>query len=614
MSKETFQFQTEAQKLLKLMINSLYSSREVFLRELISNASDAIDKLRFEALANPDITGGDEDYAIEITTDDKAKQITISDNGIGMSQEEVIQNLGTIAKSGTEDFLVNLTGDQKTDSNLIGQFGVGFYSAFLVADEVVVETRRADADSGVRWMSKGEFDFNVEPWQRQRGTTIKLQLKDDAVEFLGTYRLRELVTSYSDHVAFPVKMESLGEEKELEVVNSSKALWTRPRNELKEEDYKDFYQHIANDFEEPYLWYHNRVEGKIDYTSLLYVPKHAPWDLWHNSNAKGLKLYAKRVFIMDDDGELLPSYLRWVKGVVDISELPLNMSRETLMADAGVTSIKNAVVKRVMDGLVKASKDDPEKYLEFWDSFGSYMKASFDWVAGPKDQFLKLLRFMSTASDEDKQERTLSEYVEAMPEEQDKIYFLVGDSIQALRSHPLLEVYAAKGTEVLLLADDYDSWTMQSLTEFEGKSFQDVAIESENAPELEEQETEGDEEGKKLIEQLKESLGEAVEDVVASKRLTDALACVRLKQPPVSRGLRVAAGITPIQLPSEKPVLEVNMQHPLVGYLRDVQEEGRFAEISNLILDQARLASGATDLPPSSYVQRVNNLLVDLLN
>ena len=615
MSTETHQFQTEAQKLLRLMINSLYSTREVFLRELISNASDAIDKVRFEGLSNPDLVGEDSDFEIVIEVNKEVNELSISDNGIGMSHDDVVQNLGTIAKSGTEDFFDQLTGDQQADSNLIGQFGVGFYSAFLVADQVIVETCKAGGDQGVRWTSSGESDFQVEDWQRTRGTTVRLRLKDDAKEFVDVFRLRHLISEYSDHIAFPIKMPSSNEDSnELETVNSAEAIWTRSRSDIDEKEYNEFYNHISHDYEEPYLSFHNKVEGKMDYVSLLYVPKHAPWDLWHSNNPHGIKLYAKRVFIMEDAGTIMPTYLRWVKGVIDISDLPLNMSRETLMADAQISSIKNALTKRIMDGLVKEANKNDESYLEFWKEFGRYMKASFEWEGSQRDSFLKLVRFVSTATEEDESQRSLQQYVDSMVEGQEKIHYLIGDSIPTLRSNPLLEAYAEKGIEVLLLADDFDSWTMQSMTEFQEKPFHDIALEpmeDEDKPE----ETSLDDQEKSFIEQFKKVLDEQVEDVVVSNRLTEAVACVVSSRPTVSRGLRgVTNQFTRFDLPGDKPKLELNMEHPLIGYMQKVQDEERFAELVRLIFDQAQLASGSVEMDTGPYAKRVNNLIMELLN
>ena len=615
MSTETHQFQTEAQKLLRLMINSLYSTREVFLRELISNASDAIDKVRFEGLSNPDLVGDDSNYEIVIEVNKDVNELSISDNGIGMSHDDVVQNLGTIAKSGTEDFFDQLTGDQQADSNLIGQFGVGFYSAFLVADQVIVETCKAGEEKGVRWTSSGESDFQVEDWQRSRGTTVSLRLKDDAMEFVDVFRLRHLINEYSDHIAFPIKMPSSNDDaKELETVNSAEAIWTRSRSDIDEKEYNEFYNHMSHDYEEPYLSFHNKVEGKMDYVSLLYVPKHAPWDLWHSNNPHGIKLYAKRVFIMEDTGSMMPTYLRWVKGVVDISDLPLNMSRETLMADEQISSIKNALTKRIMDGLVREANKNDENYLEFWKEFGKYMKASFEWEGSQKESFLKLARFVSTATEGDEPQRSLQQYADNMVEGQDKIHYLIGDSIPTLRSNPLLEAYTEKGIEVLLLADDFDSWTMQSMTEFQEKSFHDIALDPAE-DEAEAEESSLDDQQKSFIEQFKKVLDEQVSDVVVSQRLTEAVACVVSSRPTVSRGLRgVTNQFARFDLPVDKPKLELNMEHPLIGYMQKVQDEERFAELVRLIFDQAQLASGSVEMDTGPYAKRVNNLIMELLN
>ncbi|MCY4656118.1 MAG: molecular chaperone HtpG [Gammaproteobacteria bacterium] len=618
MTTETHQFQTEAQKLLRLMINSLYSSREVFLRELISNASDAIDKVRFEGLSNPDLIGDDNDFVIKVEVNDSVNELTISDNGIGMSKEEVVQNLGTIAKSGTEDFISQLSDDQQVDSNLIGQFGVGFYSAFLVADEVIVETCKAGTEQGVRWTSTGESDFQIEDWQRSRGTTIRLRIKEDAKEFLEPFRLRNLINEYSDHIAFPVQMLSDDEEnKELETVNSAQAIWTRSRSDVEDKEYEEFYNQISHDFREPYLFFHNKVESKMDYVSLLYVPKNAPWDLWHSANPRGVKLYAKRVFIMEDEGTFMPPHLRWVKGVVDISDLPLNMSRETLMKDTQITSIQKALEKRIMDGLAKESAKNDENYLDFWKEFGEFMKVSFDWNSGQKDSFMKMLRFVTTATEGTKQVRSLQEYVDNMQEGQDKIYYLIGDTVPTLRSSPLLEQYTKNNIEVLLLCDPFDSGTINWLPSFQDKTFVDIALETPESETNSDSEDEKEEEkpSDPLIAQVKEILNEKVEDVLPSQRLTEAVACIVNTRPTISRALRNSPNrLGGLELPEEKPKLELNMEHPLIGYLKEIQDEEKFKQLVQVIFDQARLASGSTEIETGPYVKRVNELIMELLN
>lgn len=622
MAVEKYQFQTEAQKLLRLMINSLYSNREVFLRELISNASDAIDKLKFDALSDSDLANViGEDFSIEITTNEDDNTLTVADNGIGMDHDQVITNLGTIAKSGTEEFFERLTGDVRGDSNLIGQFGVGFYSAFLVADKVVVDTCNNEDQNGVRWISTGESDFEVETCKRTRGTSVHLYLKDDAKEFLESFRLRMLVKQYSDHVAVPVKMleqDTGDEEKEkkpqqLETINSAQALWTRSRSDLNQDEYNEFYKSFTHDWDDPLLCFHNRVEGKMDYTSLLFVPKHAPWDLWNRPDSRELKLYAQRVFITEDDGTVLPEYLRWVKGVIDISDFPLNMSRETLMADTQLSSIKGAVTKRILDGLLKLAKDKTDDYLEFWSDFGSFMKTTFEWHGGQRESFLKLMRFSSTATDDNKQERSLEDYVENKQKDQEKIYYLVGDSVESLRSNPLLEVYAANDIEVLLLTDDYDSWAVPQFGKFDDLEFVDVGTTSDDIP-GETFEANGSEVDESVIKQIKDVLGDDVEDVKASTRLKDHASCLIAKEPVASRGVRTMASHVRQPEFRSPPILELNMGHPLIDHLRGVQDQSKFEEVTRVLYDQAKLASGTFAIEPGPFVQRVNNLLVELLN
>ncbi|MGS2722355.1 molecular chaperone HtpG [Porticoccus sp. GXU_MW_L64] len=627
---ETHGFQTEAKQLLHLMIHSLYSNKEIFLRELISNASDAADKLRFEALENADLFESDSDLKVRITADSEAKTITISDNGIGMSRDEIIDNLGTIAKSGTAQFLSSLSGDQKSDSQLIGQFGVGFYSAFIVADKVVVESRRAgdSADQGVRWSCEGEAEFQVENIERaERGSAITLHLKSDESEFANDFRLRSIVKKYSDHIAVPVEMVKpdypTGEEDdnekqdkavEFEVVNSAKAMWTRSRSDLKDEDYKEFYKHIGHDYQDPLVWSHNRVEGKLDYTSLLYVPSHAPFDMYNRDAPKGLKLYIQRTFIMDDAEQFLPLYLRFVKGVVDSADLPLNVSREILQQTPAVDSIRSALTKRVLDMLGKLAKKDGDEYQTFWNTFGPVLKEGPAEDFANKEKVAGLLRFASTHTGNSDQTVALADYVERMKEEQDKIYFLTADSYSAAQNSPYLEVFRKHGIEVLLLTDRIDEWLMSYLTEFDGKSFQDVARgeldlgKITGEPEKTEEEK-SSEQPSALVERVKELLGDTVEDVRTSNRLTDSPAVLVVGDQDVGMQMRRILEAAGQDVPESKPILEINADHDLLKQLDVEQDEDRAGDLAQLMFEQAQLAAGEQLEDPSAFVQRLNKLL-----
>ncbi|UTW45746.1 molecular chaperone HtpG [bacterium SCSIO 12696] len=627
---ETHGFQTEAKQLLHLMIHSLYSNKEIFLRELISNASDAADKLRFEALENADLFENDSELRVRISADSEANTITISDNGIGMSKEEIIDNLGTIAKSGTAQFLSSLSGDQKSDSQLIGQFGVGFYSAFIVADKVVVESRRAgdSADSGVRWSCEGEAEFQVEAIDRaERGTAITLHLKSDESEFANEFRLRNIVKKYSDHIAVAVEMAKpeypTGEEEEqekeekapeFEVVNSAKAMWTRSRSELKDEDYKEFYKHIGHDFQDPLVWSHNRVEGKLDYTSLLYVPAHAPFDLYNREAPKGLKLYIQRTFIMDDAEQFLPLYLRFVKGVVDSADLPLNVSREILQQTPAVDSIRSALSKRVLDMLGKLANKEGDDYQTFWNTFGPVLKEGPAEDHGNKEKIASLLRFASTHTGNSDQTVALADYLERMKEGQEKIYFLTADSYSAAQNSPYLEVFRKHGIEVLLLTDRIDEWLMSYLTEFDGKSFQDVARGELDLGKItgEEDKPEDDkpsEEQTALVERVKELLGDTVEDVRTSTRLTDSPACLVVGDQDVGMQMRRILEAAGQAVPESKPILEVNAEHDLLKQLDVEPDEDRAGDLALLMFEQAQLAAGEQLDDPSAFVQRLNKLL-----
>ncbi|MDL0440807.1 molecular chaperone HtpG [Stutzerimonas frequens] len=631
--KETLGFQTEVKQLLHLMIHSLYSNKEIFLRELISNASDAADKLRFEALAKPELLEGGAELKIRLSFDKEAKTVTLEDNGIGMSREDVIAHLGTIAKSGTADFLKNLSGDQKKDSHLIGQFGVGFYSAFIVADKVDVYSRRAGtpASEGVHWSSKGEGEFEVATVDRpERGTRIVLHLKKGEEEFADGWRLRNIVKKYSDHIALPIELpkEPLSslesdEEKdkpaetEWETVNRASALWTRPRSEVKDEEYQEFYKHVAHDFDNPLSWSHNKVEGKLEYTSLLYVPGRAPFDLYHREAPKGLKLYVQRVFIMDQADEFLPLYLRFIKGVVDSNDLSLNVSREILQKDPVIDSMKSALTKRVLDMLEKLAKDKPEDYKQFWSQFGQVLKEGPAEDFANKEKIAGLLRFASTSDASGEQSVALADYLGRVKEGQDKIYYLTGESHAQVKNSPHLEVFRKKGIEVLLLTDRIDEWLMSYLTEFDGKQFVDVARGDLDLGKLDtEEDKKAQEEIAKakegLIERLKGALGDEVAEVRVSHRLTDSPAILAIGEQDLGLQMRQILEASGQKVPESKPIFEINPQHPLIEKLDAEPDEDRFADLSHILFDQAALAAGDSLKDPAAYVQRLNKLLVEL--
>lgn len=624
--KETLGFQTEVKQLLNLMIHSLYSNKEIFLRELISNASDAEDKLRFAALKDDSLFEGDPELKIRLDFDAEKNTVTLSDNGIGMNRDDVIQNLGTIAKSGTAEFLKQLSGDEKKDSKLIGQFGVGFYSSFIVADSVEVFTRRAGApvEEGVHWQSAGDGQFTIENVDlNERGTQIVLHLKDDAKEFADGFRLRNLVKKYSDHISFPVVMKSESEEEgekgEYETVNDATALWTLSRSEIKDEEYKEFYKHIAHDFEDPLTWSHNKVEGKLDYTSLLYVPGRAPFDLYNREAPRGLKLYVQRVFIMDDAEQFLPLYLRFTKGVIDSNDLSLNVSREILQNDSTVESIRTAVTKRVLDMLSKLSKKESEQYQKFWNEFGTVLKE------GPAEDFSNrekiggLLRFASTHTGEQAQTVSLDEYIGRMKEGQSKIYYITADNFMAAKSSPHLEVFRKKGIEVLILSDRIDEWMMGYLNEYDGKQFQDVARGDLDLGEVETEEDkkhkeEAAEEHKNLLERIKTALDDRVQEVRVTNRLTDSPACLVVGDFDMGAQMKKIMEAAGQKVPDSKPIFEINVEHPLVQRLENEQGEDRFKELSAVLLDQATLASGEQLQDPGAYVSRLNRLLLELAN
>lgn len=630
--KETLGFQTEAKQMLQLMIHSMYSNKEIFLRELVSNASDATDKLRFEALADDSLFENDPNLRVRVTADKDAGTVTISDNGIGMSREEVIANLGTIARSGTAEFLKNLSGDKKKDSQLIGQFGVGFYSAFIVAERVEVFTRRAGApvSAGVRWESSGEADFTVEDCEHApRGTTVVLHLREEDKEFSDDWRLRNIIKKYSDHISIPVEMQKApsysededdkkqDEAPEFEAVNSATALWTRSRSEVSDEEYISFYKHISHDFSEPLHWSHNKVEGKLEYTSLLYLPGKAPMDLWHRDAARGLKLYVNRTFIMDDAEQFLPLYLRFVKGVVDSNDLSLNVSREILQQDPTVDAIKNALTKRVLDMLEKLAKKDSEKYQTFWKEFGPVMKEGPAEDFSNKEKIAKLLRFATSLDGKAEQTHSLEDYVGRMKEGQQKIYYVVGENHKTAANSPHLEVFRKKGIEVLLLSDRIDDWLMNHLSEFDGKALQDVGRGQLDLGELEGEEEKKAKETlaekhKDLVERVTEVLKDRVEEVRVTSRLTDSPACLVVAEHDMGAQMRrilEAAGQT---LPDSKPIFELNPEHPLVQKLDAEQVEDRFADLADILFNQAYLAEGAQLEDPASYVHKLNKLLLEL--
>ncbi|VVM45757.1 Chaperone protein HtpG [Pseudomonas fluorescens] len=626
--KETLGFQTEVKQLLHLMIHSLYSNKEIFLRELISNASDAVDKLRFEALSKPELLEGGAELKIRVSFDKDAKTVTLEDNGIGMSREDAITHLGTIAKSGTADFMKHLSGDQKKDSHLIGQFGVGFYSAFIVADKVDVFSRRAGAaaSEGVHWSSKGEGDFEVATVEKaERGTRIVLHLKSGEDEFADGWRLRNIIKKYSDHIALPIELPKEvaaveGEEKpavEWETVNRASALWTRPRTEIKDEEYQEFYKHIAHDFENPLSWSHNKVEGKLEYSSLLYVPTRAPFDLYQREAPKGLKLYVQRVFVMDQAESFLPLYLRFIKGVVDSNDLSLNVSREILQKDPIIDSMKSALTKRVLDMLEKLAKNEPEQYKGFWKNFGQVMKEGPAEDFANKEKIAGLLRFASTQGEEGEQVVGLAEYLARAKEGQDKIYYLTGETYAQVKNSPHLEVFRKKGIEVLLLTDRIDEWLMSYLSDFDGKSFVDVArgdldlgnLDSEEDKKAAE-EVAKSKEG--LVERLKTALGDSVAEVRVSHRLTDSPAILAIGEQDLGLQMRQILEASGQKVPDSKPIFEFNPAHPLIEKLDSEQSDERFGDLSHILFDQAALAAGDSLKDPAAYVRRLNKLLVEL--
>ncbi len=619
--RQTHGFQAEVRELLKLMIHSLYSHREIFLRELISNASDANDRLRFAAISAPELLERDAELAIRIDADPEAGTITVVDNGIGMTREEAVANLGTIARSGTAEFFRSLSGDRQKDSQLIGQFGVGFYSAFIVAERVEVLSRRAGepAESAVRWESNADGEFTVESVTREaRGTAVKLHLKPEAKEFADPFRLRGLIRRYSDHIAFPVRMRKEGEASlEYETVNQATALWVRPRAEISDEEYRQFYQHLAHDFSEPLAWSHNRVEGKREYTSLLYVPGRAPFDLWQRDAAHGLKLYVKRVFIMDDAEQFLPLYLRFIKGVVDSSDLPLNVSRELLQREPEVEAIRGSLTKRVLDMIAKLAQDEPEKFASFWKEFAPALKEGVVQDAANRSTLLALLRFASTHESTDEPTVSLAQYVARMKPGQEHIYYVVAENVRAARHSPYIERLTEQGLEVLLLGERIDEWMMGQLEAFEGKRFKDVARGDlalgplENEADRNRREA-ALKESKGLLKRVKDAIGERITEVRISTRLKDSPACLVRAESDLGAGMRKILAAAGQKVPESNPALELNTDHPLVKYLEKLGDTDRFQALAVLLYEQAELAEGGELGDPAEFVQRLNRLLVEL--
>ncbi|MCH9004100.1 MAG: molecular chaperone HtpG [Proteobacteria bacterium] len=599
------------------MIHSLYSNKEIFLREMISNASDAADKLRFEALANPELLTDDTDLGVGIEINKEQRTLSVVDNGIGMSRDELIDNLGTIAKSGTAEFLQQMTGDKQHDAHLIGQFGVGFYSAFIVADKVTVESRRAglEADAAVRWESDGKGEFTIENIDRAEcGTRVTLHLKKDESEFAESFRIESLIRKYSDHIGFPVSLTEIGgEDTAAKVVNSATALWTRSRTDVSEDEYKEFYKHLSHDFADPLIWSHNRVEGKREYTSLLYIPSAAPFDLWNREKPRGLKLYVQRVFIMDDAEQFLPLYLRFVKGVVDSSDLPLNISREMLQKNPDLTAMRSALTRRVLDMLKKIAADEDE-YRQFWGEFGQVLKEGLVEDHANKDKLAKLLRFATTHNGNETQNQSLDNYLERTEKEQDKIYYILAENYATAIASPHIEQLRSRGIEVLLLTDRIDAWLVDSLAEYEGNVLVDVARETLDLPD------DSDDKGRdklnddhnKLLKKIHGVLKERVESVNASRRLVESSACVVAGEQDINPQLRRMLEASGQELPDSKPILEINVEHPLVIRLSGEDDDGRFDALSNIVLDHALLAEGAQLENPAEYVQRMTEYLLNL--
>jgi molecular chaperone HtpG len=632
--QETHGFQTEVKQLLQLMIHSLYSNKEIFLRELVSNAADAADKLRFKALSNDSLYEGDGDLHVKLSIDKDAGTITIADNGIGMNKADVITHLGTIAKSGTKEFFGKLSGDDAKDSQLIGQFGVGFYSAFIVADKVTVHTRVAGDDKfqGVQWESAGEGEFTIADVEKAgRGTEVTLHLKEDEKEFLDDWRLRSIVSKYSDHISIPVKMLK-DEEPERdgpdetkipavpafwEAVNKATALWTRDKSDVSEDEYKEFYKHISHDFSDPMTWSHNKVEGKTEYTSLLYIPSKAPFDMWNRDHKHGLKLYVQRVFIMDDAEQMLPSYLRFVKGLLDSNDLPLNVSREILQDNKVTQAMRQGCTKRVLQMLEKIAKKDAERYLAFWAEFGNALKEGPAEDFANKEKISGLMRFASTHTDSEAQTVSLADYIGRMQEKQDKIYYITADSYKAAKSSPHLEIFRKKGIEVLLMADRVDEWLMSHLTEFNEKSFQSITHGALDLGDLEDEESkkaleEAEKQVEGLAERVKAALGDKVKDVKFTHRLTDSPACIVADEQGMTTQMIKLMQSAGQPVPEAQYYFELNPEHQLVKLLADVQDEELFAQWTGVLFDQAALSEQGSLKDPASFVQNLNKLLASL--
>jgi len=623
--KETLEFQTEVTQLLHLMVHSLYSNKEIFLRELVSNASDACDKLRFEALSDQALFEEDSDLQIQVEFDAEARTITVRDNGIGMSREEVIQNIGTIAKSGTQEFLKSLTGDQAKDAKLIGQFGVGFYSSFIIADKVTLMTRRAGMgpEHGVLWESGGGGGYSIENTDIEtRGTEVILHLRESEDEFTNSWRIKSIISKYSDHIPLPVKMKKEDDKgkptDEWEVVNKASALWARSKSEISDEEYKEFYKHVSHDFQDPLIWTHNRMEGKQEYTSLLYVPSKAPFDLFDRDQVHGIKLYVQRVFIMDDAEQLMPRYLRFIKGVVDSNDLPLNISREILQSNKLIDGIRAGSVKKVLGLLEELSKKDSDQYQQFWKEFGKVIKEGPAEDFANREQIARLLRFSSTHTDNEEQTISFEDYVSRMQEGQGKIYYITADSFAAAKNSPHLEIFREKGIEVLLLFDRVDEWLASNLTEFDGKSLQSIAKGDLDLGDIEtaddkKQHEETEKQAKDIVKRIKKVLADKVEDVRVSHRLTNSPACIVLNEQDMALYMQHLLKQAGHALPSSKPVLEINPSHPIVARMKEHVTDERFTDWSTLLFEQAILAEGGQLEDPAGFVSKLNGLMLEMI-
>lgn len=622
--KETLSFQTEVKQLLSLMINSLYSNKEIFLRELISNASDACDKLHFEALSDDALFEDDTDLKIHVDFDKKARTVTITDNGAGMNRQEVMDNIGTIASSGTRKFLDSLSGDQAKDTHLIGQFGVGFYSSFIVADKVTVETRRAGlgAEHGVRWESAGEGDYSIENIERkERGTAVTLHLRKDEDEFLEAYRLRSIINKYSDHISLSIMMKKQNDKgeptDEFEAVNKASALWTRAKSEIKDDEYKEFYKHVAHDFEDPLVWSHNKVEGTQSYITLLYIPKRAPFDLWDRDKRHGIKLYVKRVFIMDDAEQLMPNYLRFVRGIVDSDDLPLNISREILQRNKYIDTIRSGSVKKVLAQLEKMAKNDAEQYAGFWKEFGNVIKEGPGEDFANKEKIAKLMRFSSTHSNSETQDVSLDDYIGRMKESQEKIYYITAESFNAAKNSPHLELFKKKDIEVILMYDRVDEWMMSFLNEYDSKSLVSVAKGALDLGKLADKEDtkktqEAAKEYKDLLKKMKDILGDKVKEVRTTYRLTDSPSCLVVEEQDMAVNMQKLLKQAGHTIPNVEPILEINPDHPLVKRLNTESNDKRFEDWAHILFDQAMLSEGGQLEDPATFVSRMNDLLLIL--